>query len=213
MNSKVDTYFETLEQWKSELALLRAILLECGLVEDLKWSSPCFTHKIANICIIGGFKTNCVISFFKGVLLQDTEKILSKPGENSETVRIVRFTDLQQIKELKPFLKAYIFEAIEIEKMGLKLEPKKVNGLVFPDELRQKFSESPAFKAAFDALSLGRQRAYNIHFSGAKQPKSRVNRIENYREKIMNGKGFNDCICGLSKKMPSCDGSHKYLNV
>ena len=213
MNSKVDAYFETLEQWNAELALLRAIILECGLVEDLKWGSPCFTHKNANICIIGGFKTNCVISFFKGVLLQDTENILSKPGENSETVRIVRFTDLLQIKELKPILKAYVFEALEIEKIGLKLEPKKVNDLIFPEELLQKFRESPSFKAAFEALSPGRQRAYNIHFSSAKQAKSRENRIEQYRERIMNGKGFNDCICGLSKKMPGCDGSHKYLNV
>lgn len=208
MNPKVDFFLEKAEKWTTELRSLRKILLDCDLTEELKWGSPCYTYKNSNVVLIGGFKNHCVISFLKGVLLQDSAGILKKPGENSQSSRIITFTDNHQIVEQEATLKAYIFEAIEIEKAGLKVDTNAYEELTFPEELHQKFEKDATFKAAFEALTPGRQRAYAIYFSGAKQAKSRTSRIENYTERILNGKGFHDCICGKSKRMPNCDGSH-----
>ncbi len=212
MHSKVDEFLEKSAKWQEELKILRNIILSCGLTEELKWGQPCYTYNNTNVIILGGFKDYCFISFLKGVLLHDSENILKKPGENTQSGRIVSFTDVQQIIDLVQTLKDYIYEAIEIEKAGLKVESNNKVELVLPSELLLKFESDPAFKAAFEALTPGRQRAYNIYFSGAKQSKSRESRIENSFQRIINGKGLNDCTCGLSKKLPNCDGSHKYIN-
>ncbi len=213
MNPKLDLFFEKATKWQEELVKLREIVLDCGLTEELKWGVPCYTFNKTNVIILGGFKDYCFISFLKGVLLHDSENILQKPGENTQSGRIIPFTDIQTIIGMNQTLKAYIYEAIEVEKAGLKVESNSKGELVFPDELLQKFDSDPTFKTAFEALTPGRQRAYNIYFSGAKQSKSRVSRIESYVQRILNGKGFNDCTCGLSKRLPNCDGSHKYINT
>jgi uncharacterized protein YdeI (YjbR/CyaY-like superfamily) len=210
-NPEVDVFFENIKQWKAELEQLRTILRDCGLTEDLKWKQPCYSFKGKNICIIGGFKDFCVLSFFKGVLLQDTAGILVKQGENTQSARIVKITELEQITTLKATLKAYIFEAIEVEKAGLVVPFKSNDEMVLVEELQTKLDADVTFRAAFTALTPGRQRAYNLYFSGAKQAKSRLDRIEKYTPKILSGKGINDCTCGHSKRMPTCDGSHKYL--
>ncbi|MFY7908813.1 MAG: DUF1801 domain-containing protein [Emticicia sp.] len=211
MNPKVDEFLEKSTKWQEELKKLRAIVLECGLTEELKWGQPCYTFNNANVILLGGFKDYCFMSFLKGALLYDSESILKKPGEHTQSGRIVSFTDTQSILGLTQTLKAYIYEAIEVEKAGLKVEAVTPAELVLPDELLQKFESDHVFKAAFEALTPGRQRAYIIYFSGAKQSKSRESRIESYTQRILNGKGFNDCVCGLSKRPPNCDGSHKFI--
>lgn len=213
MNPKLDFFFEKATKWQEELVKLREIVLDCGLTEELKWGVPCYTFNKTNVIMLGGFKDYCLISFLKGVLLHDSEKILQKPGENTQSGRIIPFTDIQKIIGMKQTLKAYIYEAIEVEKAGLKVGSNSKAELVFPDELLKKFESDPSFKVAFEALTPGRQRAYNIYFSGAKQSKSRESRIESYVQRILSGKGFNDCTCGLSKRLPNCDGSHKYINA
>lgn len=210
MNPKVDNYLENLPKWQTELTLLRKLALACGLTEELKWGVPTYTHKGANIILLGNFKENCTISFLKGVLLHDSEKILDKPGENSQSARLIRFTSADEIVSLTPTIKAYIYEAIEVENAGLKVDLKKSTDLVYPEELLIAFAGNSAFKSAFEALTPGRQRAYNLFFSAAKQSKTRESRIEKYTQRILDGIGFNDCTCGLSKRLPSCDGSHKY---
>ena len=211
MNSKVDEFIDKSKKWQQEIKILRSILLDCHLAEELKWRAPCYTFKNANIILIGVFKEYCTLSFFKGVLLKDDNNVLVAPGENSQAVRMLRFTTLNEIIENQALIKAYIFEAIEIEKAGLKVDFKEKTELTFPEELQNKLNSSPAFKAAFEALTPGRQRAYNLHFSAPKQSKTRETRIENCEERILKGKGFNDCICGLTKRPPQCDGSHKRI--
>ncbi|WP_367392065.1 DUF1801 domain-containing protein [Lewinella sp. LCG006] len=211
MNPKVDTFLSKADQWQEEMAELRTILLDCDLTEEWKWRSPCYTFQGSNIAIIGGFKTHCVLSFFKGALLQNPEGILEKPGENIQAARVIRFTNSKEITAKKSTLEAYIFEAIEVEKAGLRIDFKEKNELVLVEELLHKFEELPAFKTAFEALTPGRQRGYNLFFSAGKQSQTRTARIEKYIERILDGKGINDCVCGLSNKMPSCDGSHKYI--
>ncbi|MDH7913578.1 DUF1801 domain-containing protein [Winogradskyella sp. SYSU M77433] len=209
MNPKVDDFLEHSNKWKTELETLRNLILECNLVEDFKWRKPCYTFQDKNIVIIGGLKNYCNISFLKGALLKDEDKILQKPGKNSRSARIVPFTSVEDILSLKTVLKKYIYEAIEIEKSGLKIETS--DELEYPEELKQIFKENIKFKTAFENLTKGRQRGYLLHFSGAKQYQTRLNRIGKYTERIFDGKGMLDCVCGHSKKMPNCDGSHKYL--
>ncbi|MEW4924219.1 YdeI/OmpD-associated family protein [Algibacter sp. 2305UL17-15] len=211
MNPKVDDYLENLEKWQKELEALRHIILDCGLTEDFKWRNPCYTFEGKNIVLIGGLKDYCTLSFLKGVLLKDTENILKRPGPNSRFVKLIPFKSVKEINELQPILKSYIYEAIALEKAGIKVDLKKNDALEYPDELEEKFKEDSEFKSAFENLTKGRQRGYLLHFSGAKQSKTRTSRIEKYEERIYDGKGINDCVCGLSKKMPNCDGSHKQL--
>ena len=211
MNSQVDEYLNKAEKWQSEMEQLRAIVLDCGLIEELKWRAPCYTFQKSNIALIGAFKGYCVLSFLKGALLSDTKKILSMPGENSQSARLIRFTNVQEIIDIEKVLKTYIYEAIEVEKAGLKVDFKEKKTLVFPEEFQKKLNETPALKTAFEALTPGRQRAYNLYFSAPKQSKTRESRIEKYMPRILDGIGFNDCTCGLSKRMPNCDGSHKIL--
>jgi uncharacterized protein YdeI (YjbR/CyaY-like superfamily) len=211
MNSRVDEFLSKAKKWQEELEALRMIVLDCMLVEELKWRQPCYTFEQSNIVIIGGFKEYCALMFFKGALLKDSKGILIQQTENVQAGRQIRFTSVKEIIKMKPILKAYVFEAIEVEKAGLKVELKKNIELIFPEEFKHSLNKNVALKTAFNALSSGRQRAYNLYFSAPKQSKTREIRIEKCTQKILNGKGLNDCTCGLSQKMPYCDGSHKQL--
>ena len=209
MNPKVDDYLLRITAWQAELTLLRNILLECGLTEELKWGIPCYVFESSNIILLQNFKAYCAIGFLKGALLQDTKGLLKKPGENTQGGRVFPFLNTKEIVKQKALIKSYIFEAIELEKAGLKITT-SATAIELPEELEQQFKKNPAFKKAFYQLTPGKQRAYLIHFTGAKQSATRTSRIEKYTPQILCGKGFYDCTCGLSKKMPICDGSHKF---
>ena len=213
MNPKVDDFISNAKKWQPEMEQLRLLLLDCGLTEEFKWRTPCYSFQGNNVVLIGSFKEYCALSFFKGTLLQDTDGILCKPGENSQAVRFFKFTNLEEIIEQQSIIKAYIYEAIEIEKAGLKVNFKSNTELELVAELQNTLDKNPDLKTAFQALTPGRQRAYNLYFSGSKQSKTRETRIEKYTPRILDGKGINDCTCGLSKKMPNCDGSHKYIRA
>lgn len=212
MNPKIDEYLAGEEKWHNELVKLREIVLNCQLNEELKWGVPCYTFQSKNIVLIHAFKEYCALLFIKGSLLQDPSKLLFQQTENVQAGRQIRFTSLSEIVGLTAELKAYIYEAIEVEKAGLKVPFKKLEDFNTPEEFTQILSENPPLAQAFDALTPGRKKAYLLHFSGAKQAATRISRIEACTSRIMKGKGLNDCICGLSKRMPNCDGSHKQLN-
>lgn len=211
MNVKVDVYISKAKKWKLEMVQLRKIILQCGLVEEFKWRNPCYMFDKSNVVIIGEFKAYCAIMFFKGVLLQDVDGILIQQTENVQSARQIRFTNVQQIVALAPTIKAFIYEAIEVEKAGLKVVLKNSTNFILVPELQNMLHKNKVFNTAFTALTPGRQRAYNLYFTAPKQSKTREQRIEKYMQRIINGKGLHDCICGLSKKMPNCDGSHKYI--
>ncbi len=211
MNPLVDTFLSKEKRWPNEIAELRRILLDCQLVEELKWKNPCYTLNNNNVILLGGFKEFCIISFLKGALLKDPENILVQQGENTQSARVIQFTNVNEILSIEATLKSYIFEAIEVEKSGLKVEYKKAADYEMPDELVKKFEKDSAYKTAFQSLTPGRKKGYLLHFAGAKQSKTREIRIDACSERIFKGKGLNDCICGHSKRMPRCDGSHKYL--
>ncbi|GAB3511625.1 YdeI/OmpD-associated family protein [Emticicia fontis] len=191
-NPKVDFYFNKDSKWKKEFEALRLIVLECGLNEELKWGEPCYTYQRTNIVLMHGFKEYCALLFFKGALLNDSHGILIQQTENVQAGRQIRFTSLGEIIEMKSTLKAYIFEAIEIEKAGLKVTLKKTEDFIVPEEFQRKLNGMPALKTAFETLTPGRQRAYIFHFSQAKQSKTREARVEKYIEKILIGKGLDD---------------------
>ena len=212
MNPKVDEYLSNVKKWPKELHTLREIILECGLTEDYKWRNPCYTSNGRNILFIGELKDSCVLSFIKGALLKDEHKILIQQTENSLSVRILKFTNVKDIIDQKSILQAYIYEAIEVQEAGLKVEKPANEILDYPEELIEKFRKDPEFKEAFEALTPGRKKGYILFFTGAKQSKSRAARIEKYTSRILQGKGIHDCVCGLSKRYPNCDGSHKKLS-
>jgi len=191
-NPSVDGYLRKNKEWQPVLEKLRTILLDCQLTEEVKWRVPCYTFEGNNIVIIGTLKECCTFGFFKGALLKDTDNILVKPGENTQSARMVRFTNVQEIEALEPILKAYIDEAIEVEKAGLKVEFKPVSEFDIPEELQTRFAELPAFKAAFEALTPGRQKGYLLHFAAPKQSKTRESRIEKCIPQIFDGIGLND---------------------
>jgi uncharacterized protein YdeI (YjbR/CyaY-like superfamily) len=213
MNQEVDRYLNNLDKWQEELTKLRNILANCGLTEDFKWMHPCYSCKKKNIALIHEFKDYSAILFHKGALLNDAENILVQQTENTQSARQIRFTDSKEIDRFEATIKAYIFEAIELGKAGVKVVRKKTSEFDFPSELEAIFGENPDFKTAFENLTPGRQRGYLLHFSQAKQSKTRIARIENNKKRILIGKGLNDCICGLSKRMPNCDGSHRQLEL
>jgi uncharacterized protein YdeI (YjbR/CyaY-like superfamily) len=192
INHKVDFFFSKAEKWQEEYKKLRTIVLDCGLTEEYKWMHPCYTFQESNIVLIHGFKEYCAILFIKGALLKDPKGILIQQTENVQSGRQVRFTNLQEIVKLEPVLKAYIKEAIEVEKAGLNVELKKTTEYSIPEELINKLEEVPGLQDAFDALTPGRQRGYYLYFSAPKQSKTRVSRIEKYIPQILNGKGLND---------------------
>lgn len=192
MNPKVDFFFDKASKWQKEYEQLRAIILDCGLTEELKWGCPCYTFEERNIVLIHGFKEYCALLFFKGALLNDADNILIQQTKNVQSARQVRFINIQQIIKLKPVLKTYVYEAIEVEKAGLKVKLKKTAEFTVPEEFQNKLDKSPALKKAFEALTPGRQRAYIFHFSQPKQSKTRAARVEKYMQHILKGKGLND---------------------
>ena len=192
MNPKVDFFFTKARNWQEEFEKLRMIILDCGLTEELKWGQPCYTFQKKNIVLIHGFKEYCAILFFKGVLLNDPNGILIQQTENVQAGRQVRFTNVRQIVKMESILKVYIYEAIEVEKAGLKVKHKKTSEFAIPEEFQNKLDKSPALKTAFDALTPGRQRAYIFYFSQPKQSKTRESRVEKYTRQILNGRGLDD---------------------
>ena len=211
MNPKVDEFLREAKTWKVEFEKLRMIVLDCGLTEEFKWMHPCYTLENKNVVLIHGFKEYCALLFHKGALLKDPHGILVQQTENVQAARQLRFTSVQEINEMEAVIKEYIQQAIEVEKAGLEVELKKNADFAIPEELEAKFNEIPGLKPAFEALTPGRQKAYIHYFSQAKQAKTRETRIEKYVPRILDGKGLKDCTCGLSKRLPNCDGSHKSM--
>ena len=192
MNGKADEYISKASQWHEEFEKLRTIALDCQLTEELKWGKPSYSYQANNIVLIQGFKDYCALLFFKGALLNDAKGILIKMGENTQAGRQVRFTGVGEIAVMETILKAYIFEAIEVEKNGLKVNFKKTAEYLIPEELQKQLDAIPALKTAFEALTPGRQRAYLLHFSAPKQSKTRESRVEKCLQQILNGKGLNE---------------------
>ena len=190
MNPKVDFFFSKAKKWKEEFEELRTIVLDCGLSEELKWGKPCYTSQKANIVLIHGFKDYCALLFFKGALLKDAKGILIQQTENLQAARQIRFTNTREIVKMESIVKAYIKEAKE--KAGLKVTYKKTSEFKVPEEFQNKLDEIPALKAAFDALTPGRQRGYLFYFSQPKQSKTRESRVEKCMQQILNGKGLDD---------------------
>ncbi len=191
-NPKVDEILTHANKWRKEFEKLRMIILDCQLTEELKWGQPCYTFQKRNIVLIHGFSEYCALLFFKGALLNDASGILIQQTQNVQAARQIRFTNLREIAEMETTVKAYISEAIEVEKAGLKVKLKKTSEFIIPEEFQDRLDRIPALKTAFDALTPGRQRAYILYFSAPKQTKTRLSRIEKCMEQILNGKGLND---------------------
>lgn len=192
MNPKVDFFFNQAKKWQEEFEKLRMIILDCGLAEELKWGQPCYTLQNKNIVLMHGFKEYCALLFMKGALLHDSKGILIQQTENVQAARQIRFTNVREIVKMENILKAYIHEAIEVEKAGLKVKLKKTSEFKIPEEFRSKLDKSKALKTAFEALTPGRQRAYLFYFSQPKQSKTRQLRVEKYVQQILDGKGLDD---------------------
>ena len=192
MNPKVDFYFNKAKKWRDEMEQLRTIILDCGLTEELKWGVPCYTYNKTNVVLIHAFKDYCAVLFHKGVLLKDPNKILIQQTENVQAARQIRFTRLIDIIDLKDIIKKYILEAIEVEKSGIKVPLKKTSEFKMPVEFKHRLEKNSKLKKSFEALTPGRQRAYLLYFDGAKQSKTREDRIEKYITQILDGKGLND---------------------
>jgi uncharacterized protein YdeI (YjbR/CyaY-like superfamily) len=192
MNPLVDKILNKEKKWQEEMKKLRAIVLECGLTEEFKWGQPCYTFQNSNIVLIHGFKEYCALLFFKGALLDDPDGILIQQTKNTQATRQIRFTSLKEITKLKASIKAYIFQAIEVEKAGLKPQLKRTAEYTVPEEFKIKLDENAALKKAFNALTPGRQRAYLLYFSAPKLAKTRESRVEKSVKLILNGKGLND---------------------
>lgn len=206
---KVDEFILSADHWSAEMAYLRRILLDCLLIETYKWRIPIYTVGTKNVLGITPLKDHCALNFFKGALLQDEEHLLIKPGEHTQLGRWMKFDSLGDIIAKEDLITAYVIEAIEVEKLGIKMETS--TEIPHPEELTAIFSKKPALEAAFEKLTPGRQRAYLMHFSDGKQSATRTARIEKNEKYILRGIGLTDCICGLSKRKPSCDGSHKAI--
>lgn len=209
MHPKVSEFVEQARFWPEVLSALRAILQSSPLEEDFKWKAPCYTIDGKNIVILYEFKGHCGLSFFKGALLKDAAGLLEMPGPNSHSGRLMSFTDIAHVKALEPAIRLYLEEAIAIERSGQQVQYPGSGDLPVPEELIAAFARAPEFESAFHSLTPGRQKGYLLFFAGGRQAKTRASRIEKYRSRIMQGKGMQDCICGLSQKMPRCDGSHK----
>jgi len=192
MNPKVDFFFEKDSQWQREYKVLRSLVLDCGLMEELKWGQPCYTFDNKNIVVIHGFKEYCALLFFKGALLNDPEAILIQQTENVQSARQIRFTSAKEITGMKATLRAYIYEAIEVEKAGLQVKLKKTAEFPMAEEFRKQLDKKPRLKEAFYALTPGRQRAYLLHFSQPKMAKTREARVAKYVPQILQGLGLDD---------------------
>ncbi|WP_430509267.1 YdeI/OmpD-associated family protein [Gottfriedia solisilvae] len=192
LNPKVDAFLSKAKNWQEEFENLRKIVLDCDLTEEFKWMHPCYTFEDKNIVLIHGFKEYCALLFHKGALLKDEKGILIQQTENVQSARQIRFTNVQQIIDMEEILKAYIYEAIEVEKSGLEVEFKKNTEYIVPEEFQMKLDEMPELKTAFEELTPGRQRAYLLYFAAPKQSKTRVSRVEKYIPQILDGKGLKD---------------------
>jgi uncharacterized protein YdeI (YjbR/CyaY-like superfamily) len=192
LNPKVDAFIASATKWPNELKRLRAIALDSELTEELKWGQPCYTFQGKNVAVISGMKESCAFAFFKGALLKDIHGVLTSPGQHSQSTRWIKFTSVREIAEMKPVLKAYIREAIEVEEAGLKVKLRKTSDLKFPEELQIMLDEFSDLKSAFEGLTPGRQRAYIYHFSAPKQSKTREARVRKYMPHILKGKGLLD---------------------
>ena len=192
MNPKVDWFFSKDTKWQKEYEKLRMIILDCGLIEELKWGCPCYTFENTNIVLIHGFKEYCALLFFKGALLNDPNDILIQQTKNVQSARQIRFTNIKEIVKMEKILKAYVYEAIEVERAGLKVKLKKTSDYKIPEEFQKKLDKNKALKTAFEKLTPGRQRAYIFYFSQAKQAKTREERVEKYIKQILNGKGLDE---------------------
>ena len=192
MNPKVDWFFNKTTKWQKEFAKLRTIVLDCDLVEDLKWGQPCYTYEKSNIVLIHGFKDYCALLFFKGALLKDKKKILVQQTENVQAARQIRFTSVREIEKMKPTLRSYIYEAVELDEASVKVPLKTTKEFAMPEEFLKKLDRNRVLKKAFEALTPGRQRGYLLYFSSAKQSKTRESRIEKYTPQILDGKGLED---------------------
>jgi uncharacterized protein YdeI (YjbR/CyaY-like superfamily) len=201
MNPKIDAYFDSVQNWQQELEKLRTIILDCGLTEELKWGLPCYTFENTNVVILNPLKEYCALGFFKGALLYDANDILQKPGEHTQAVRLIRFTRVKEIAAMESVLKAYIYEAIELERADLHVKLKKTSEYDVPEEFQRRLNKNPALKNAFEALTPGRQRGYLLHFSAPKQSETRESRIEKCIPLILKGKGLNDDF-NDKKRMP-----------
>ena len=192
MNPKVDWYFTKAKTWQEEINKLRTIVLDCDLIEELKWGCPCYTYQGKNIVLIHTFKEYCALLFFKGALLKDPKSILVQQTENVQAARQIRFANIREITKLEKTLKTYIYEAVKVEESGVKVEFKKTKEFSVPEEFQKKLDKMPALKKAFYALTPGRQRGYLLHFSSAKQAKTREARVEKYLDQILEGRGLED---------------------
>jgi len=208
---KVEAFLEKAKAWQAEMAALCEIVRGCGLEEDLKWGAPCYADQGKNIVLVNGFKPHAVLVFPQGALLDDPSGLLVVPGENSRSARQVRFTDLDSIRKHEVAIRALVREGVRVSASGETVAPLAVEELPVPEELVAALEKDAELKAAFEALTPGRRKAYLVHFGDSSQAKTRQGRIEKARDRILCGKGLNDCVCGLSKRMPGCDGSHKAL--
>ena len=206
----VDEFIQSADKWAAEMAFLRRILLDCLLIETYKWRTPVYRMGTKNLIAISSLKDHCALNFFTGALLQDEDKLLIKPGEHTHLGRWMKFSSVEEILAKEELIKAYILEAIEVEKLGLKME--KPAEIPHPEELTAIFDKKPVLKTAFDKLTPGRQRAYLRFFSDGKQSETRTSRIEKNEKYILKGIGITDCVCGLTKRKPSCDGSHRAID-
>ncbi len=209
MNPKVNPFFMNLKKWREELEVLRELVLQHDLEEAIKWNHPCYMYEGKNVLMIVGFKEYFGISFFKGVLLEDASGMLYQQGQ-VQAGRLLRFNSMDELLDKEEQIRGFISQAVELEKSGAKVEMKKASDFKFPVELLDVFAKDDKLKSAFAALTPGRQKDYCRMIGDAKNTQTRYNRIEKYSARILRGKGLNDCICGLSKRMPSCDGSHKF---
>ena len=207
----VDDWFLGRERWHDECSALRRIVLAAGLTETMKWRQPAYTDRGRNVCLVSCMKDAAIVSFLQGGLLDDPAGRLVAPGEHARIAKFMRFTSLEQIEADRAVLEGFLAEAVANERAGRKVPPLP-DEIDYVDELRERLDADPGFRGAFEALTPGRRRAYNIHFGGAKESATRVARIEKATDRIFAGKGPNDCICGHSKRKPRCDGSHKHLS-
>jgi len=192
MNPKVDWFFAKDTKWQKEYEKLRTIILDCGLIEELKWGCPCYTFQNTNVVLIHGFKEYCALLFFKGALLNDPDGILVRQTKNVQSARQIRFTNVKEIVKMEKILTAYVYQAIEVERAGLKVKLKKTSDFSIPDEFKKQLDKRPSLKKAFNKLTPGRQRAYIFYFSQPRLSKTRETRVEKYMKQILNGKGLDD---------------------
>lgn len=210
LNPDLDPYFEQLERWQAELLVLRGILGTFELEEALKWRQPCYAYRGKNLFILGQRKDACVLSIFNGALLEDPEQQLVSPGENSQSMRYLRFESLEELRAREAPTRAFIRAAISARDEGKVLELTQKPGTEVPEELEARLEDTPGLREAFGALPPGKQRGYILHVIGAKQSQTRAARVDKCIPRILAGKGFHDCICGKTKRPPRCDGSHKH---